>query len=87
VHLDRERMRSIRRNRGLSQEALGRRLGTTQGRIAVIEGGASITQETAERVASALLCSVSDLVQPEEPTLTFKVSELSPEILRLLTRK
>ncbi len=79
-------MRSVRRSRGLSQESLGRRLGTTQGRIAVIEGGASITQETADRVASALMCSVSDLVQVEEPTLTFKVSELPPEVLALLKK-
>lgn len=86
MRLDRERMRSVRRSRGLSQESLGRRLGTTQGRIAVIEGGASITQETADRVASALMCSVSDLVQVEEPTLTFKVSELPPEVLALLKK-
>jgi len=79
-------MRSVRRSRGISQEALGRRIGTSQGRIAMIEGGASITQETAERVAAALMCSVEEIVQSDEPTLTFKLSELPAEVLALLKR-
>jgi len=32
------------------------------------------------------MCNVSDLVQPEEPTLTFKVSELPAEVLALLKK-
>ena len=87
MRLDRGKMRSVRRSRGISQERLGERIGTTQGRIATIEGGASIVQETAEKIAAALMCSVNDLVESEEPTVTFKVSDLSPEVLALLTRK
>lgn len=86
MHLDKERMRNVRRTRGLSQADLGRRLGTSQGRIAVIEGGASITQKTAEKVATALLCRVDDLVAPEEPVLHIRLSDLNPQMLRMLTK-
>ncbi len=87
MRLDRDKMRSVRRSRGVSQAGLGERIGTTQGRVATIEGGASITRETAERVASALMCRVSDLVQSDEPTVTFKISELDPWLLALLTKR
>ena len=84
MHL--KRLRDVRRDRGLSQRELGERIGVLQPRIAMIEGGANISRETANKLASALLCDVSDLVQPEEPTITFKVSDLPPEILQLLSR-
>lgn len=83
MRLDKDKMRSVRRSRGVSQERLGERLGTSQGRIATIEGGASITPATAKRVASALMCDVGDLVAADEPTVTFKMSELPPEVLAL----
>jgi hypothetical protein len=41
---------------------------------------------TAEKLAGVLLCDVSDLVRVEEPTLTFKVSELPAEVLALLKK-
>jgi hypothetical protein len=46
----------------------------------------TVPTRVGEDIARALLCNVSDLVQPEEPTLTFKLSELNPEVLALLKR-
>ena len=84
MHL--KNLKQVRRSRNLSQRELGERIGVYQPRVAMIEGGANVTRETAERIAAALLCDVSDLVQPEEPTITLKVSDLPPEILQLLRR-
>ena len=81
------KLRDVRKSRGLTQKELAYRLHTDQPRIAKIENGLSVPERTAQRIADALLCSVSDLVKPEEPTVTFKVSELSPEILQLLAEK
>jgi transcriptional regulator with XRE-family HTH domain len=81
------RMKDVRRSRGLTQRELANRLHTDQPRIAKIENGLSVPERTAQRIADALLCSVSDLVKPEEPTVTLKVSELPPEILQLLAKK
>ena len=82
-----ERLAEIRRSRGLTQRALGERLGMSQPRVATIEAGLSIRKATADRLAAALLVDVSELMKPKEPTVTFKVSELSPEILALLSKK
>jgi transcriptional regulator with XRE-family HTH domain len=81
------RMKAMRRAAGLTQEAVGRRMSTSQGRITTIEGGASVRPETAERVADAIGCSVDDLVEPKEPVLTFRLSELSPEQIAVLTSR
>jgi non-ribosomal peptide synthetase component E (peptide arylation enzyme) len=62
-------------------------MGTSQGRVTTIEGGASVRPETAERVAAAIGCEVSDLVEPNEPLLTFRLSELSPEQIAVLTKR
>jgi transcriptional regulator with XRE-family HTH domain len=78
------RLRDVRRDRGLSQRELGERVGMHQPRIADIEGGIQIRPETAERIARGLLCDVSDLVKPEEPTITLKLSEVPPAMLELL---
>jgi transcriptional regulator with XRE-family HTH domain len=80
------RLREVRLDRGLSQRQQGERLGTTQGRISMIETGANVTKETAERLARSLLCEVEDLVRPEEPTVTLKLSEIPPELLKALTQ-
>jgi transcriptional regulator with XRE-family HTH domain len=61
-----DRMKIMRRDRGLSQSELGARIGVLQPRVATIEGGASVTRETAEKIATALLCDVGDLVAPTE---------------------
>ncbi len=82
-----DNLKAVRLSRNLSQRRLGERLGTTQGRVAMIEGGASVSPETADRYARALLCSVDDLVTPEEPTITLRVSEIPPELLATLTKK
>ena len=81
------RLRDVRRDRGLSQRELADRVGTFQPRIAMIESGTNIRQETAEKIARALLCDVSDLVQPDEPVITLRLSEIPPEMLATLTKK
>lgn len=86
MRLDKDKMRSVRRSRGVSQKSLGERIGCSQGRIAMLEGGASIVPATAQKVASALMCSVSEIVASDEPTLTFKLSELPAEVLALLKK-
>jgi transcriptional regulator with XRE-family HTH domain len=73
-------------SRNLSQRQLGERLGTTQGRVSMIETGANVSRETAERYARALLCDISDLVTPDEPTVTLRLSEIPPELLGALTK-
>ncbi len=82
MHL--ENLRNVRRSRNLSQSQLGSRIGVQQPRVAMIEGGANVSRSTAERIARVLLCDVSDLVKPEEPTITLRVSDLTPELLTKL---
>ena len=81
-----ERLKDVRRDRGLSQRELGNRLGMQQPRISNMEQGMSISRKLAERIAAELMCSVEDIKSPTEPTLTFKVSELPPEVLALLRK-
>jgi transcriptional regulator with XRE-family HTH domain len=76
----------VRRSRGISQSDLGRRIGVRQARIASIEGGTSVSRETAEKLAGALVCGVEDLVRANEPTITLKLSDVSPEVLALLKK-
>ena len=78
------RLRDVRNRRGLTQRELATRLHTDQPRIAKIENGLSVPERTAQRIADVLLCNVADLAEPEEPTVTFKLSELTPEIIALL---
>jgi len=80
-------LRNIRRDRGLSQSELGQRVGVSQGRIASIEGGTSIGRANAKKLASALLCDVGDLMRPDEPVITLRLSDVPPEMLRTLTKK
>jgi transcriptional regulator with XRE-family HTH domain len=80
-------LRNIRRDRGLSQSELGQRIVVLQARIASIEGGTSVSPETAERLSTALLCDVGDLVIPSEPTVTLRLSDLSPEMLQAIGRR
>ncbi|MDQ3360365.1 MAG: helix-turn-helix domain-containing protein [Actinomycetota bacterium] len=79
-----ERLASVRRDRGLTQAQLAERLGMQQPRISNMETGLSISRTLAERIAAELLCSVEDIKTPTEPTVTFKVSELPPQVLALL---
>jgi transcriptional regulator with XRE-family HTH domain len=80
------RLRDVRRDRGLSQRELGKRVGMHQPRIAMIESGTRIRPETAERIARGLLCDVADLVKPEEPTITLRLSEVPPQLLETLKK-
>lgn len=81
-----ERLKEVRRHRGLTQRELGKRLGMQQPRISNMEQGMSISRKLAERIAAELVCSVEEIKTPTEPTLTFKVSELPPEVLELLKK-
>jgi transcriptional regulator with XRE-family HTH domain len=80
-------LRDVRRNRRLSQSDLGRRIGVRQARVASIEGGTSVSRETAEKLASALLCDVGDLMRPDEPVITLRLSDISPEMLQAISKK
>lgn len=82
-----ERLKEVRKSRGLTQKAFGERVGITQqSRISSIERGLHVSPELARKFADVLMCDVSELRTPDEPTVTFKVSELPPEILALLKR-
>ncbi len=81
-----ERMKHVRRNRGLTQTELASRIGSNQSYVSKIERGMTVPGRVAEDIAHALLCNVADLTEPQEPTLTFKLSELSPEVLALLKK-
>ncbi len=85
MHLD--RMKKARKDAGLTQQQVGDRMECAQTRITMIENGASVRPETAERVAAAIGCKVEDLVEPNEPVLTFRLSELTPEQIAVLTSK
>ncbi len=80
-------LRNVRRSRGLTQEAVGRRIGVGQARISSIEWGTNVSRETAERLADALLCDVGDLMRQEEPTITLRLSDVPPEMLQAIGRK
>ena len=82
-----ERMAEVRKSRGLNQTALGERIGRDQSYVSKIERGMSVPDRVAEDIAHALLCNVTDLTEPQEPTLTFKLSELSPEMLQAIGRR
>jgi transcriptional regulator with XRE-family HTH domain len=87
VNMQLNNLKNMRRDRGLSQRELGQRIGVLQARVARIEGGTSVSPETAEKLSKALLCDVGDLVIPREPTITLKLSDLSPEMLQTLAKK
>jgi transcriptional regulator with XRE-family HTH domain len=79
-------LRNVRRDRALTQEALGRRIGVGQARISSIEWGTNVSRETAERLADALLCDVADLMRPDEPVLQMRLSDIPPELRSKLVR-
>ena len=81
-----ENMKNIRKDRGLTQRELARRMGTGQARVSSIETGLNVSPRLAQKYAECLMCSVSELETPTEPTVTFKVSELPPEVLALLRK-
>jgi transcriptional regulator with XRE-family HTH domain len=79
-----ERMKNVRLSRGLTQTELAERIGSNQSYVSKIERGMTVPTRVAEHIAQTLMCPVSDLAEPQEPTLTFKLSELSPEVLALI---
>ena len=81
TNMKRERVRA-----GLRQQDVADRMGTSQGRITTIEGGASVRESTARRVADSIGCDVRDLVEEREPTVTFRVSDLPDELRRYISK-
>ena len=82
-----ERLAEVRKSRGLTQDDLGRRMGiNSQSRVSSIERGLHVSPELAQRCADVLLCNVADLVQPEEPVLQIKLSDLPDELRTKLIR-
>ncbi len=82
-----ERLKEMRLSRGLSQPEIGRRVGINhQSRVSSIERGLHVSPELAQKFADILMCDVSDIRSADEPTVTFKLSELPPEVLAFLTK-
>ncbi len=81
-----ENMKNVRKDRGLTQRELARRMGTSQARVSSIETGLNVSLKLAQRYADCLMCDVSELRTPDEATVTFKVSELPAEVLALLKK-
>ncbi len=79
-------MKRERNRAGLTQTEVGKRMGTSQGRITTIECGASVRESTARRVADAIGCDVRDLVEEREPVITLRLSDLTPEQVAVLTK-
>ena len=82
-----ERMKDVRRDRGLTQTELAERIGSNQSYVSKIERGMTVPERVGRHIAETLLCEISDLTEPREPTLTLKLSTLNPEVLSLLTKK
>jgi len=59
------RLTTLRTARGLTQEALAKKAQTTQPYVAALESGSqdNPTLDTVKRLAKALKCKVSDLVE------------------------
>jgi transcriptional regulator with XRE-family HTH domain len=66
VETNGERMRALRREHGLTQEALASRAGVDARTIRNAERGNRVDVETLKRIASALKVHASDLARPEE---------------------
>lgn len=82
TNMKRERTRAR-----LTQTEVGKRMGTSQGRVTTIECGASVRKSTARRVADAIGCKVDDLVEEREPVITLRLSDLTPEQIAVLTKR
>ena len=83
-----EKLAEVRKSRGLTQQELGRRVGiTSQSRMSSIERGLHVSPELAQRCADVLLCNVNDLVRPEDPVITLRVSDLTPDVLQAIGKR
>ncbi len=80
-------LRTVRKWRGLSQSETADRAGLTQARVSAIELGASVGESVATRLAKALSCRVEDMQQPDAPTVTIRLDQLSPEQVEVLTKR
>lgn len=77
-------MRAMRKEAGISQTALARKIGSGQRFMSQVENGLPTTEATAKRIADGLGCEVADLI---EPTVTLRVSEIPPRLLTALTKQ
>jgi transcriptional regulator with XRE-family HTH domain len=86
--LVRARIRALRRERGLSQEALCERAGISVDAVTRIERGSRVpTLDTLERLAGALGVSVVELVAPPVNVRPSKVPAPVRRIVALLERE
>lgn len=81
-----ENMKNIRKDRGLTQRELARRMGTSQARVSSIETGLNVSPKLAQRYADCLMCDVSELRTPDQPTVTFRLSDLPPELAKFISK-
>ena len=77
-------MRNVRKERGISQTSLAKKIGTGQTFLSSIENGLPTTEATAKRIADGLGCEIADLI---EPTVTLRLSEIPPRLLTALQRQ
>ena len=82
-----ENMKFVRKDRGLTQRELARRVGTSQARVSSIETGLNVSPQLAQKYADVLMCDVSELRTPDQPTITLRLSDLSPEQIAVLTKR
>jgi transcriptional regulator with XRE-family HTH domain len=82
-----ERLKDVRRSRGLTQTQLAARIGSNQSYVSKIERGMTVPTRVGEDIARALLCDVSDLVRRDEPTITLRLADVPPEMLQAIGRK
>ena len=83
-----ERLKDVRKSRGLTQKEFGRRVGINQqSRVSSIERGLHVSPELARRFADVLMCDVSELRTPDQPTITLRLSDLSPDQIAVLTKR
>jgi transcriptional regulator with XRE-family HTH domain len=70
------RVRELREERGWSQDALGRRVGLKQSRMAAIEANGSVTLDQAAAFAAALAVPLEALLYNEAATKAMQVQRL-----------
>ncbi|MBA3424112.1 MAG: helix-turn-helix transcriptional regulator [Rubrobacter sp.] len=82
-----ERMKDVRRDRGLTQTELAERIGSNQSYVSKIERGMTVPERVAEKIAGTLMCPVADLTEPQDPVITLRLSDLSPEVLQAIGKR
>lgn len=82
------RIREVRKEKHLSQCELGARIGMSQNAIFTFESGrANLKYETLKKIADALDCQVSDLVDDDPRTGTMSDAEIKYTVDNMLPMK